>query len=121
MRLHSWLLNYIDYPLTIKSLAQDDLCGLTLFLCYLLITEINELTSKISKEINLALEYYIPCKKANCSCHKAVIDRDLATYKDGITKELFEHARSKGVKYQVCMHVYEICLLWLLYLFYAVI
>ncbi|XP_026323939.1 O-glucosyltransferase rumi homolog [Hyposmocoma kahamanoa] len=63
--------------------------------------EINELTSKISKEINLALEYYIPCKKANCSCHKAVIDRDLATYKDGITKELFEHARSKGVKYQI--------------------
>lgn len=73
----------------------------------LLITEINELTSKISQEVNLALEYYIPCKRANCSCHKAVIDRDLATYKDGITKEMFEFARSKGVKYQVCMYVYD--------------
>ncbi|XP_031769652.2 O-glucosyltransferase rumi homolog isoform X2 [Galleria mellonella] len=49
----------------------------------------------------MAINKYIPCEKTNCSCHKAVIEHDLNPYQDGITKELFTLARSKGTKYQI--------------------
>lgn len=62
-----------------------------------MISELNELSSKITS----ALEQYVPCKRDNCSCHKSVINLDLAPFKDGITKEQFAVARSKGTKYQV--------------------
>ncbi|KOB63523.1 CAP10 family protein, partial [Operophtera brumata] len=56
--------------------------------------ESNEITSKITS----GLEQYVPCKRDNCSCHKSVINLDLAPFKDGITKEQFAVARSKGTK-----------------------
>lgn len=65
------------------------------------LSEANEWSLKLKEKINSALEQYVPCKTANCSCHKSVIDQDLLPFKDGIDKELFELARSKGTKYQV--------------------
>lgn len=63
--------------------------------------EANEWSYEISKKISNALEQYVPCRKANCSCYKSVIDEDLAPFRDGITKEHFASARVKGTKYQI--------------------
>ncbi|XP_059048956.1 O-glucosyltransferase rumi homolog [Achroia grisella] len=63
--------------------------------------DINEWGSKINKKIQVAMKQYTPCERTNCSCHKAVIGQDLRPYQDGITKELFAVARSKGTKYQI--------------------
>lgn len=63
--------------------------------------EANDWSQKFKQNINAALEQYIPCKTANCSCHKSVIDLDLLPFQDGITKEVFDTAVSKGTKYQV--------------------
>lgn len=63
--------------------------------------DVNEWTSNLKNEIKRALEQYAPCKKENCSCHRSVIDSDLAPYQDGITNEMFISARAKGTKYQV--------------------
>lgn len=49
----------------------------------------------------MALDKYAPCQKANCSCHKDVLYKDLSPFKDGITKEQFNSAQGKGTKYQV--------------------
>ncbi|XP_049887250.1 O-glucosyltransferase rumi homolog [Pectinophora gossypiella] len=63
--------------------------------------EINEWATKIRDKITFALEQYQSCERANCSCHKAVIDKDLAPFSEGITRELIEQAGSKGTKYQI--------------------
>ncbi|CAD0195297.1 unnamed protein product [Chrysodeixis includens] len=63
--------------------------------------EANEWASKIKENINLAAQQYVPCKSANCSCHKSVINQDLAPFKTGITKELYNSARAKATKYQI--------------------
>ncbi|CAB3248362.1 unnamed protein product [Arctia plantaginis] len=63
--------------------------------------EVNEWAQKLKQNINSALEQYVPCKTANCSCHKSIIDLDLLPFQDGITKELFDTAVSKGTKYQI--------------------
>lgn len=68
--------------------------------CYFFL-EANDWSQKLKQNINAALEQYIPCKTANCSCHKSVIDLDLLPFQDGITKEVFDTAVSKGTKYQV--------------------
>ncbi|CAG9782945.1 unnamed protein product [Diatraea saccharalis] len=63
--------------------------------------EINELSSKINKEVQLALEEYDPCDNKYCNCHSSVIDKDLEVFADGITKDQFALARAKGTKYQI--------------------
>lgn len=68
-----------------------------------MVTEYNVLSSKITS----ALEQYVPCKQYNCSCHKSVLNLDLAPFKDGVTKEQFDIAQSKGTKYQVSWKVFD--------------
>ncbi|XP_035429729.2 O-glucosyltransferase rumi homolog [Spodoptera frugiperda] len=63
--------------------------------------ESNNWSLKIKEQINTAVNEYVPCKVENCSCHKSVIDEDLAPFKGGITKELFDRARAKATKYQI--------------------
>lgn len=63
--------------------------------------DVNEWVSKINKEIKLAVEKYVPCKKESCDCYKPVINQDLAPFNDGISKEMFALAGAKGTKYQV--------------------
>ncbi|XP_041974208.1 O-glucosyltransferase rumi homolog [Aricia agestis] len=63
--------------------------------------ETNIWTSKITNEIDLALENYKPCIQSNCSCHKDVIERDLLPFAGGITKEMFSSAQPKGTNYQI--------------------
>ncbi|KAJ8734837.1 hypothetical protein PYW08_014087 [Mythimna loreyi] len=63
--------------------------------------EANNRSAKIKKYIDLAVDQYVPCKSEHCSCHSSVIDQDLAPFKDGITKELFDRARVKATKYQI--------------------
>lgn len=63
--------------------------------------EVNNWAAEIKKKISLALDQYIPCKRANCSCHADVIHKDLLPFKDGITKEQFAQARAKATNYQV--------------------
>lgn len=65
------------------------------------LTESNEWSFQIVKKINTALKVYESCKRANCSCYKDVIDKDLAPFKAGITREQFAFATPKGTKYQV--------------------
>lgn len=65
------------------------------------LTESNNWSLKIKEQIKTAVNDYVPCKVENCSCHKSVIDEDLAPFKGGITKELFDRARAKATKYQV--------------------
>nr|XP_021182542.2 O-glucosyltransferase rumi homolog [Helicoverpa armigera] len=63
--------------------------------------EANEWANKIKEQIDLAVSQYVPCKSTNCSCHASVIDQDLAPFRDGITKQLFNKARAKATKYQI--------------------
>ncbi|XP_072935921.1 O-glucosyltransferase rumi homolog [Epargyreus clarus] len=63
--------------------------------------EFNEWASNLEKELKIAKEQYEPCIKVNCSCHKSVIEQDLAPYTDGITEDQFTMARSKATKYQI--------------------
>ncbi|KAH9634108.1 hypothetical protein HF086_001310 [Spodoptera exigua] len=65
------------------------------------LTESNDWSMQIKEQINTAMNKYVLCKVENCSCHKSVIDEDLAPFKGGITKELFERARMKATKYQI--------------------
>ncbi|XP_068629158.1 O-glucosyltransferase rumi homolog [Battus philenor] len=63
--------------------------------------EINEWTKNVNEKIKLANKTYNPCEKAKCKCHESVIEQDLSHFKEGITKEMFEIASTKGTKYQI--------------------
>lgn len=60
------------------------------------------------KAINDSLETYVPCEEDdsdNCSCHASVIDSDLEPWSSvGITAELVERSKPRGVLYQVVNH-----------------
>lgn len=59
---------------------------------------------KYLRKIEEAVTNYKDCIQDDCSCHASVIDEDLEVWKDGITKENFEAAKSKGTHYQVINH-----------------
>ncbi|KAJ1111933.1 hypothetical protein NDU88_000205 [Pleurodeles waltl] len=54
-------------------------------------------------EIKTAVENYNPCERQNCSCHRSVLERDLAILRDGITKDLLSDvvSRKLGTHYQI--------------------
>ncbi|KAL3200615.1 hypothetical protein MRX96_012897 [Rhipicephalus microplus] len=57
--------------------------------------------------INKSLEEYVPCEEDDneCSCHASVIDDDLSPWsKTGISAELVERSKPRGVLYQVVNH-----------------
>ncbi|KAH6935399.1 hypothetical protein HPB50_005559 [Hyalomma asiaticum] len=59
--------------------------------------------------INKSLEEYVPCdeddNEQKCSCHASVIDDDLSPWsKTGISAELIERSKSRGILYQVVDH-----------------
>nr|XP_037277396.1 O-glucosyltransferase rumi homolog [Rhipicephalus microplus] len=57
--------------------------------------------------INKSLEEYVPCEEEDneCSCHAPVIDDDLSPWsKTGISAELVERSKPRGVLYQVVNH-----------------
>ncbi|XP_037277396.2 O-glucosyltransferase rumi homolog [Rhipicephalus microplus] len=57
--------------------------------------------------INKSLEEYVPCEEDDnqCSCHAPVIDDDLSPWsKTGISAELVERSKPRGVLYQVVNH-----------------
>ncbi|XP_053600787.1 O-glucosyltransferase rumi homolog isoform X2 [Plodia interpunctella] len=62
---------------------------------------VNGWESKLRKEIQIAVDSYIPCESSKCSCHKKVIEQDLAPFKEGITRDQFSIALAKGTKYQI--------------------
>ncbi|GBP31222.1 O-glucosyltransferase rumi homolog [Eumeta japonica] len=63
--------------------------------------ENNDWKSRILKEIEIAIENYVPCEKLNCSCHKAVMEEDLSVFEKGINKHQIAQIQSKGTRYQV--------------------
>lgn len=57
--------------------------------------------------INDSLEVYVPCEEHesdDCSCHASVIDSDLEPWSSGITAELVERSKPRGVLYQIVNH-----------------
>lgn len=54
-------------------------------------------------QIETAVENYQPCERQNCSCHHSVLERDLAIFRDGITKDLLSDVvdRKLGTHYQI--------------------
>lgn len=60
---------------------------------------------KYFDKIEDARKNHTPCQ-GNCTCHVGVIDSDLEYWRNrgGITKEDFNHARLKGVHYQIINH-----------------
>lgn len=58
-------------------------------------------TNLFLKDYKQALENYVPCTQANCSCHTSTIEKDLSFFKSGITKEMIDSVRGKGVLYQI--------------------
>ncbi|XP_013148472.1 PREDICTED: O-glucosyltransferase rumi homolog [Papilio polytes] len=63
--------------------------------------EINEWTKIINKNVEQAINKYTPCESSNCKCHEDVMNQDLSAFKDGISKEQFDIAVTKGTKYQI--------------------
>ncbi|KAK7076139.1 Protein O-glucosyltransferase 1 [Halocaridina rubra] len=72
----------------------------------------NESANKYSEEINTrwlpyimkisnAVASYTPCDKNACSCHYPLLKKDLAVFKDGITKNMIQSARERGTFYQI--------------------
>ncbi|XP_055639482.1 O-glucosyltransferase rumi homolog [Toxorhynchites rutilus septentrionalis] len=56
------------------------------------------------RQINEALDTYIPCQSTNCSCHIDVLISDLRPFKAGINEQMIERARRYGTKYQIVNH-----------------
>ncbi|XP_064105982.1 O-glucosyltransferase rumi homolog [Macrobrachium nipponense] len=54
----------------------------------------------ISK-IEDAVSSYTQCDSTKCSCHYSLIKKDLATFKNGISKPLLHSARDRGTFYQI--------------------
>ncbi|KAM8707044.1 hypothetical protein ACLKA7_011191 [Drosophila subpalustris] len=66
----------------------------------------DEKFSKITRRIQKALSNYEPCSKdetdANCSCHVAVLQRDLAPYKStGFNRKMIRDAAKFGTRYKI--------------------
>jgi protein glucosyltransferase len=61
---------------------------------------------KYLKTINEAVSQYEECSTEKCGdgCYSSVIEEDLKIWKDGISKEVFDEAVSKGVHYQIIKH-----------------
>ncbi|XP_034486211.1 O-glucosyltransferase rumi [Drosophila innubila] len=62
--------------------------------------------SKITRRIQKALASYEPCSRdgsdANCTCHVAVLKRDLAPYKStGFSRKMIEDAAKFGTQYKI--------------------
>ncbi|KAH7969287.1 hypothetical protein HPB52_016576 [Rhipicephalus sanguineus] len=69
----------------------------------------NERWSGYLQAINKSLDEYVPCEDDDngqkCSCHASVIDDDLSPWsKTGISSELVERSKPRGVLYQVVNH-----------------
>ncbi|XP_042197681.1 protein O-glucosyltransferase 1 isoform X1 [Callorhinchus milii] len=52
---------------------------------------------KYKDKITVALELYQPCFQHNCSCHRRVLDNDLAHFRQGISQEMLMETVSRGV------------------------
>lgn len=51
---------------------------------------------------------YVPCNLSSCSCHIDVLNNDLKPFQKGITKDMIDAVRNKGVVYQVIEnHIYR--------------
>lgn len=61
---------------------------------------------KYLKKIEKAVKEYKDCTQDECSCHRSVIEEDLAPWKNGITEEVFNTAKSNnyGSHYQIVNH-----------------
>lgn len=51
--------------------------------------------------IHDATSSYVPCKANSCSCFTDVIKSDLEPFQSGITREMIDSVRSKGIVYQI--------------------
>ncbi|XP_040072183.2 protein O-glucosyltransferase 1 [Ixodes scapularis] len=63
--------------------------------------------SSYLRNINDSLQTYVPCEddEKTCSCHSAVIDDDLQLWSEsGITKDLVQRSKSRGIHYQIINH-----------------
>ncbi|XP_055377838.1 O-glucosyltransferase rumi homolog [Condylostylus longicornis] len=60
-----------------------------------------ESSNKIFKQIEDSLHSYTPCSNRSCECHLPIIERDLAQFSGGITKEMIDSVANKGTKYQI--------------------
>ncbi|KAH8416715.1 hypothetical protein KR222_010737, partial [Zaprionus bogoriensis] len=62
---------------------------------------------KITRRIELAVASYAPCNPevaddVNCSCHAAVLERDLAPYaSSGLSRKMLQEAAGYGTRYKV--------------------
>ncbi|SPP83006.1 O-glucosyltransferase rumi [Drosophila guanche] len=66
----------------------------------------DEFSYEILRNIKKALAGYQPCSSdvndANCSCHAAVIKRDLAPYKaTGVSRQMIESSAKFGTRYKI--------------------
>lgn len=61
---------------------------------------------KYLKKIEKAVKEYKDCTQDECSCHRSVLEEDLAPWKNGITEEVFNTAKSNnyGSHYQIVNH-----------------
>ncbi|XP_017035093.1 O-glucosyltransferase rumi [Drosophila kikkawai] len=69
----------------------------------------DEFSFQIRRQIDKAMAGYKPCSSdaedASCTCHTAVLKRDLAPYKStGVTRQMIESSTKYGTKYKVYGH-----------------
>lgn len=58
-------------------------------------------TNKYARLIQDALTAYVPCRADNCSCHIEVMKSDFEPFKGGITADVMDSIRSRGIGYQI--------------------
>lgn len=64
--------------------------------------------NNIIAHIHNAKSNYSPCNAERCSCHIDVLKNDLEPFQKGITKEIINNVRNKGVVYQIIdNHIYR--------------
>ncbi|XP_067134035.1 protein O-glucosyltransferase 1-like [Centruroides vittatus] len=67
--------------------------------------DVNDKWKSYLNEIEEALKLYEPCNATDCSCHKKVIEQDLAPWKtSGIMQEMLEAVKDRGTHYQIINH-----------------
>uniref|UniRef100_UPI00358F03E2 protein O-glucosyltransferase 1-like n=1 Tax=Myxine glutinosa TaxID=7769 RepID=UPI00358F03E2 len=57
-------------------------------------------------KVSQALREYKPCTQANCSCHRRVLNANLAPFRKGISRDAVQEAVKRGVgtHYQILSH-----------------
>lgn len=58
----------------------------------------------VLSKISTSISKYKECESNNCSCFFQTLKADLAPFKNGITKDMIDNIRSKGVTYLIYNH-----------------